>query len=170
MSVAFLSFGSNKGNRLQNILTAYEDVSSYIGITEIKSDIFETESWGYKDNNYLNSVLKINTNLLPLDLLDIILKIEKNSGRKHKTYFKNGKPVYRSRETDIDILFYEQQIINSERLTVPHKFLHKRLFVLKPLMQIAPDFIHPVFKVSVKELYLNCKDKSKISIYKKCRS
>ena len=94
-------------------------------------------------------------------------KIEKELGRSSKTNTKNGKPVYSSRIIDIDILFYGNKIINSEHLTIPHPLLHLRRFVLQPMIQIAPDFIHPVFNETIETLYIRCEDENSVKLFKK---
>lgn len=116
------------------------------------SSYYETQPYGVADQNtFINQVVEIKTELNPLELHQEILKIEKTLGRTSKGDLK-------PREIDIDILFYENVIIETDELIVPHRDLHNRAFVLEPLMEINPDFIHPIFKKSVKELLSQLKD------------
>ncbi len=149
----YLSFGSNKGNRTQNIQNAYKLTNSNVGIIIKKSTLYETKSWGYDDSKYLNSVILTDTNLSPQELLYQIQKIEQQIGRTQKT-IKNpdGTYTYSARVIDIDILFYEHQIINLPELIIPHPHIALRRFVLEPMCEIAPNFEHPILKRSVSEL------------------
>lgn len=125
-------------------------------VTKISS-IYETEPYGVSSQNlYLNQVIEIQTNLSPNQLHSSLLQIEKLLGR-------NSKGDLQPREIDIDILFYDEELINTEDLIVPHRDLHNRKFVLEPLVELNPDFIHPVFKKSVKELLSQVKDNLKVS-------
>ncbi len=155
MTQVFLSLGSNKGDRLSNINNAVENIGNSIGEIINVSEVFETKSWGYDDFDYLNIVVMTKTLLSPKSLLAKTQRIEKELGRKTKSYKQGENVVYRAREIDIDILFFGNKIINSRNLTVPHPLLHLRSFVLEPLLQVAPGFIHPVFNLSIKELEQN---------------
>lgn len=116
------------------------------------SSYYETQPYGVEDQDtFINQVIEIKTELNPLELHQEILKIEETLGRTSKGDLK-------PREIDIDILFYENVIIETDELIVPHRDLHNRGFVLEPLMEINPDFIHPIFKKSVKELLSQLKD------------
>ncbi|RLD51269.1 MAG: 2-amino-4-hydroxy-6-hydroxymethyldihydropteridine diphosphokinase [Bacteroidetes bacterium] len=167
MIQVFLSLGSNKGDRLRQLKKSVEHIQHYAGNLITISDIFESKSWAYEDTDYLNAVIKIQSNLSPEELLSETQKIEKELGRSSKTNTKNGKPVYSSRIIDIDILFYGNKIINSEHLTIPHSLLHLRRFVLQPMIQIAPDFIHPVFNETIETLYIRCEDENSVKLFKK---
>ncbi len=166
MHIVFLSIGSNKGNRLFYLKEAVKEIKNKIGPVIKESDIFETEAWSYKDHKYLNSVIKIETRLLAYDVLTATQEIEKKLGRKTKSN-KNEKneAAYISRTIDIDILFYDQDLIETEDLIIPHPLIHRRMFVLKPLNQIAPDFIHPLFNKKIKPLLKACSDKSIVELY-----
>lgn len=127
-----------------------------IRVTKISS-IYETEPYGVSSQNfYLNQVIEIQTNLSPNQLHSSLLEIEKLLGR-------NSKGDLQPREIDIDILFYDEEIVNTDNLIIPHRDLHNRKFVLEPLAELNPDFIHPVFKKSVKELLSQVKDNLKVS-------
>jgi len=145
-NVVFLGLGSNLGDRGENIKKAIEYLESKIRIEKVSS-IIETEPYGFVDQpKFLNCVLKGTTVLSPFELLEFVLDIENKMGRKR--LFKWGP-----RNIDIDILFYDDCVIDTENLKIPHPELHKRLFVLEPLCEIEKDFVHPVLKKSVYELY-----------------
>ncbi|MCF6365439.1 MAG: 2-amino-4-hydroxy-6-hydroxymethyldihydropteridine diphosphokinase [Bacteroidales bacterium] len=166
MSKVFLSLGSNKNDRHKSIKAAIKKINKKLGDIIQTSDVFETESWSYHDNNYLNAVIEIETEFIPKDLLKELKRIEKELGRKNKTVTFKGKPKYLSRTIDIDILFYDDKVISTKELTIPHTKLHLRNFVLKPMMQIAPDFIHPVFQKNINCIYTMCEDKSMVTLFK----
>ena len=113
------------------------------------SSFFVSEPWGFNsDNIFFNIAAEFETELQPFELLEVTQQIEQVIGRTHKT--ENRK--YADRIIDIDILFYDNQIIDSHQLTIPHCLLHKRDFVLYPLAEIAPEFQHPVLKKTIKEI------------------
>ncbi|ADQ08104.1 2-amino-4-hydroxy-6-hydroxymethyldihydropteridine pyrophosphokinase [Caldicellulosiruptor hydrothermalis 108] len=144
--IVFLGLGSNLGNRHENIKRAIEHLKDKIIIEKISS-IIETQPYGFVDQpKFLNCVLKGTTMLSPFELLEFVLGIENKMGRIR--LFKWGP-----RNIDIDILFYDDCVIDTENLKIPHPELHKRLFVLEPICEIEKDFVHPVLKKSVYELY-----------------
>ncbi len=169
MAQVFLSLGSNKGDRLKYLEKAIILIQNKTGKIVKISDIFESKSWAYEDNDYLNALIEIETDLSPEELLKKTQKIEKELGRNTKTYTKNGKTVYSARTIDIDIIFYDGKIINSEHLTIPHPLMHLRRFVLFPMTQIAPDFIHPVFNEKIETLYIRCEDDNPIKLFEKIK-
>lgn len=145
MVKAFIAFGSNRGNREENIDRALTLLKKRCTIIK-KSSVHETTPVGYTDQrNFLNGVLMVETALSPEELLHFLQKIEKMLGRIRR--IKNGP-----RTIDLDILFYNDVIIDTEDLTVPHPRIHKRLFVLEPLSEIAPGFVHPVLEKTIREL------------------
>ncbi|MEA1994291.1 MAG: 2-amino-4-hydroxy-6-hydroxymethyldihydropteridine diphosphokinase [Euryarchaeota archaeon] len=145
MAEVFIGIGSNLGNREEHIARALHFLGKRCDIIK-KSSLYETAPVGYKDQrSFLNGVVKMETALRPEELLHFLQKIEKKLGRI-KT-IKNGP-----RTIDLDILFYNDIIIDTEELTVPHPKLHKRLFVLEPFNEIEPEFVHPVLKKTVGEL------------------
>jgi len=159
MSKAYLLLGSNKGNRLAFINQATDDICKRAGNIITHSMIYETEPWGFSDNtNFLNQVLIIETDLKPQQLLAELFDIELKMGRVKTKHFT-------SRIIDIDILFYDNLIIKSEALTIPHPQLHKRMFTLIPLSEIAPNFIHPVLNKDLQTLTNECEDKTKVNHY-----
>lgn len=146
MPDVFIALGSNVGDRAANIKTAIEKIRQR-GIKVVKiSDIIETEPYGYVDQpRFLNAVLQAETLLSPGELLNTLQEIEKEMGRERK--IKWGP-----RNIDLDIIFYNGLILNEEDLKIPHPDAHNRIFVIKPLAQIAADFVHPVLKITVKEI------------------
>lgn len=145
--VIFLGLGSNLGSREENIKMAIDYLKENIRIEKVSS-IIETEPYGFVNQpKFLNCVLKGTTLLSPFELLEFVLEIENKMGRKR--LFKWGP-----RNIDIDILFYDDCVIDTEKLKIPHPELHKRLFVLEPLCEIEKNFVHPVLKKSVYELYI----------------
>ena len=155
----FLGLGSNLGNRSENLLMAQKLIEDKVGKTLSKSSIYETAAWGITEQNaFLNQVLEIETIFSPNAVLHLVLKIEKDMGRIRE--IKWGE-----RSIDIDVLYYNNEIISTENLTVPHPFIQERKFVLVPLCEIAAAFIHPKLKKSNLELLKNCQDSGEIAIF-----
>lgn len=142
---AYIALGSNLGNREENLKTAIEKIKKIVQIKEISS-IYETEPEGYKNQGlFLNMAIEIKTSLGPQELLSNLQEIENEMGRTRE--IKNGP-----RTIDLDIIFYEDKIIEEQNLKIPHPLMHKRNFVLLPMNEIAPEFIHPILKKSIKTL------------------
>ncbi len=157
----FLLLGSNIDPRYNYIKIAEEKINRNIGRILQNSIIYESEAVGFiTDKLFLNKVLLIETELSALKILNIIHIIEKSLGRVRNSL------GYASRTIDIDILYYNNDIISSEILTLPHKRLHERKFTLLPLADIAPDYINPVLKMNNKELLELCTDNSEVTTYK----
>ena len=161
MQTVYLGLGSNKGERISYIEKAIEEIS---GLPEtkifVRSGIYETEPWGnIEQEDYLNSVIGIQTQLNAEDLLKELKSIEKHIGRK-----ENKK--WSEREIDIDLLFYGDEIIDKDHMKVPHGQIENRRFVLVPMNEIAPGFMHPVFKKSISQLLEDTTDKLKVFKYK----
>ena len=157
MDRVYLLLGSNKGDRLAFLnaararigLLALEDISS--------SFVYESEPWGFDASTwFLNMAIRLDSVLGPLDLIERLLKIETDLGRVRS----DEATGYESREIDIDIIFYGTKVLDTPRLILPHPRMHQRRFVLEPLCDIAPGFIHPVFNKSIRELLDECQDKS----------
>jgi 2-amino-4-hydroxy-6-hydroxymethyldihydropteridine diphosphokinase len=147
--VAYLALGSNVGDRLLNLKEAIASLSPQMDV-KAKSHVYETPPWGYKDQSpFYNQVIKVKTYLEPERLLKHLKRLEVALGRKPT--FQNGP-----RSIDIDMLFYDDLIMNTPVVTLPHPRLHERGFVLLPLMDIAPDLIHPVRQKSVREMVAAC--------------
>jgi len=144
-----IGLGSNLGDKEENITKGIQYIESSIGKVEAVSSLYHTSPVGFESaNSFLNAACLVKTNLYPIEVLHITQQIEKNMGRSTKSTNR----IYSDRIIDIDILFYDNEIINSPELVVPHPFLHIRNFVLQPLVEIAPDYIHPVLKKSISVL------------------
>ena len=147
---AYLALGGNLGQPVDTFNKAIKLVEESIGPVKSRSHWFETKALsldGEPQPNYINGVIEVKTDLEPHDLLVHVLEIEWQCGRRRK----DGER-WKPRALDIDILFYGDQVIESEALTIPHRELHKRDFVLIPLAEIAPDFVHPILARPVIEL------------------
>jgi 2-amino-4-hydroxy-6-hydroxymethyldihydropteridine diphosphokinase len=152
----FLGLGSNIGDRIQHLETACNLIEQKIGVIASKSSIYETAAWGNTNQNaFLNQVIIVNRHWHPIDILDSILNIEKEMGRIREE--KWGPRII-----DIDLLYYSDVIVKMAELTLPHPFIQERRFVLEPLAEIAPNFIHPKLKKTNLELLNECSDKSEI--------
>jgi 2-amino-4-hydroxy-6-hydroxymethyldihydropteridine diphosphokinase len=160
-STIFLALGSNLGDRENNLLKAYEAIAAMEGF-ELLADsplyLNPAAEMGATAPDFLNMVIKGEYIYRPLELLNEIEKIEKKLGR-------GGKGQKKPRPIDIDILLFGKEIIETERLSVPHRKLTERAFFLVPLLQIDPEAVHPVTKEKI-ATYLNEKDKGKLIIYK----
>ena len=152
MSKVYFSIGSNKGNRSGLINEAIDKIDIAIGRVELKSNIYETKSWGFNSNNFYNICLLIESSISPDLILNKILIIEKEMGR-----LKTGDQ-YNDRCVDIDILFVDDIIVNSKNLIIPHPRIQLRKFVLTPMLDLMPDLIHPILKKSIRQLELECDD------------
>ena len=150
-----LSLGSNQGNRLENIQLAINSIHNQVGTVVKVSKLYETPSWGFESDLFYNCAILIHTSKSAPKVLVKILKIEKDLGRK-RTQTKE----YESRIIDIDIISCNEEIIESENLTVPHVLLQDRLFVLLPINDLKTNWKHPVFNKTIKELIAVCPDKS----------
>jgi 2-amino-4-hydroxy-6-hydroxymethyldihydropteridine diphosphokinase len=156
MNSAYLLIGGNLGDQVENLNKAKKYIKKLLGKIIKTSSIYQTESWGISEQpDFLNQVLLIETKLSAEETMQLILSIEKKMGRIRSQ--KNA-----SRIIDIDILFYNDEIINKQGLTVPHSEIQNRKFALIPLNDIAPDLVHPVFKKSIKNLLSKTKDKLEV--------
>lgn len=157
MHKVFLGLGTNMGNREANLKEAIAQINRSIGEILNVSSVFETEPWGFEaELNFFNMSVEVETSHTPSGVLGAILMIETQLGRIRT------ETQYSSRVIDIDILFYDDLIMNEITLKIPHPLLHKRKFVLVPLNEIAPDFIHPVLKKSINSLLNSCEDQSEV--------
>ena len=162
MTISYLSLGSNIGDRFENLEICVSEISKIYGIEFVKSSSFyETQPWGVENQPwFLNAVIEIETTLLPDELLIECNKIEMAMGRNRDLETRWGERII-----DIDILFYGSEIICKQNLVIPHKFLHKRAFVLVPMMEIAPDFVHPFFNKTIEDLYNEIEHPEDVFLY-----
>lgn len=152
MERVYLATGSNIGDKAANLAKALEWIELYVGDLAQVSGVYRTAAWGKEDQpDFLNQVMAVNTNLEPETLLIAVMEIESKMGRERRIRWGE-------RLIDIDILFYGQLVSHSQRLTIPHPFIQERNFVLQPLLEIAPDFIHPVLQKNIRELAAACPD------------
>lgn len=159
MNTAYLLTGGNMGNREENLAQAREAIQEHCGKIKAASSLYETAAWGKTDQpSFLNQALYIETKLTPRQLLKQLLKIEEEIGRKRKE-------KYGPRIIDIDILFFNDEIYDSPSLKIPHPEIQNRRFVLAPLAEIAPEFVHPVLKKSITELLSITGDQLGVSLF-----
>lgn len=169
----YLLIGGNQGDRAALLQQATDLIQLHIGSVAHFSSIYETQPWGTfapgeKPQNFYNQALEIHTLLSPLQVLEQSQAIEKKLGRQRlgasgievpDDVLKQQGKLYASRPIDIDLIFYNDEIINNPPdLILPHPRAHLRAFVLKPLCDIAADFIHPLFQCSLNQLLLQCPD------------
>lgn len=146
MSTVYIGIGSNLGNREENCRKAIDLLKENGIIVKKQSSMYETEPWGVKDQpKFMNMAVEAETDKTPEELLEILKRTEKEIGRTETT--KWGPRII-----DLDILFYDDLILKTENLEIPHPFMHEREFVLKPLCEIAPDKKHPVTGKTIKEM------------------
>ncbi|MCX6266234.1 MAG: 2-amino-4-hydroxy-6-hydroxymethyldihydropteridine diphosphokinase [Bacteroidetes bacterium] len=177
MKEVFILSGSNRGDRQGFISKATDMIEQMAGAVVRKSSVYETSPWGFDDPTpFLNQVIEIETMLSPEDLLEILLTIEVKLGRirpfdgcgcgipaspDHGTGKKDA-PAYAGRTIDLDILFYGQRLIFTDKLMVPHPRLHERAFTLVPLNEVVPEFVHPLLKKTIAMLLHECRDQAKV--------
>ena len=150
-----LILGGNKGDR-NGLLTSAVMAVSELGEMTAKSKVYETEAWGgVAKGPFLNQVVEIKTAYSPFEILSFIQKIEIDLGRKRDEHWGD-------RTMDIDIIYFGGQVIDTAELKTPHPYLSERKFVLIPLVEILPDFIHPSLRKSNQQLLEECKDKSEV--------
>ncbi|MGL4994298.1 MAG: 2-amino-4-hydroxy-6-hydroxymethyldihydropteridine diphosphokinase [Bacteroidales bacterium] len=148
MAITYLGLGSNLGNLEENLHNAIVEITERIGTIESQSALFHSAPWGFdSENNFLNQVIEVKTNLTPFELLENIKEIELLLGRSKKSIDR----VYADRLIDIDILLYDQLILKDPNLTIPHPLILQRDFVLLPLQEIAAEVIHPEIKLKIGE-------------------
>lgn len=166
MSLVYLSLGSNKGDRLGYIQQVTSLLNNFDGINVIQSSSFyETEPWGVETKSwFVNAVIQISTSLSPIELLIQCQKFETILGRNRE---QEGK--YGDRTIDIDILFYDDKVVyddfNGLNLTIPHPLMHERAFTLVPMLEIAPDYIHPILKKTINELHEELENPEMVYLY-----
>lgn len=163
MHESYLLLGSNQGNRERNIVKAVKAIAQQSGNVSKMSSMYRSQPWGFQaEKDFYNLALLLQTPHEPHALLHILLEIEKSLGR-----VRNNKPGYASRTIDIDILFYDKLIFESSVLILPHPRIQERRFVLKPLMDLDPEYRHPVSGCSVAYMLAGCEDNSEVEEIKK---
>jgi len=150
MATVYLGLGTNLGNKEANLRTAIYKLQERIGKQVSLSSFYETAPWGFEsDHSFLNAAIGLETNLSPIEILHITQEIEKELGRTKKSV--NGS--YSDRLIDIDILLYDTLVLQTPELTIPHPLMTERDFVMKPLIEIAGNVIHPTREKTLSELY-----------------
>lgn len=160
MATTYLLLGGNLGDRLANLEQAQKELLGF-GEVLLASNIYETAAWGVEDQpDFLNQAIKLETNFSPHNLLDGLQAIEKRLGRERiaKWY---------ARTMDIDLLIYEEDVIDTVRLQVPHPLMLRRRFVLMPFAEIAPNLNHPVLNKPIEALLSACEDPLEVKLYKR---
>lgn len=163
MTIAYLSLGSNKGDRIGYVQQAASLIGGLDNVSIIRTSAFyESEPWGMTSETwFVDAVVEVKTSLTPQELLDACLRIESQLGRERD----ESKEGYTDRTIDIDILFYGKEIINEANLVVPHKYLHLRAFTLVPLLELIPDFEHPVLHKSIADLHSDLENPEMVFLY-----
>lgn len=147
-NIAYISLGSNIENRIEHCIKALNELSEFSGLKAVSS-FYETEPFGVSNqNNFINCAAEVHTALKPHELLDNLVNTEKKLGR-------DSKGDYRPRTIDLDIVFYNDLILETDSLVIPHKQAHLRKFVLEPLCEINPDLIHPVLRRPISDILQN---------------
>jgi 2-amino-4-hydroxy-6-hydroxymethyldihydropteridine diphosphokinase len=154
----YLLLGGNLGNREQYLEDALKLIEKRVGKIKAKSAIYETAAWGKTDQpGFLNLAVEVETTLKPLELLHVVLKIEEFLGRIREE-------KWGARVIDIDVILYGDQIVNmADELQIPHPEMQNRKFVMEPLVEIAPNFIHPVFKQTILKIFTTLTDNLSVS-------
>jgi 2-amino-4-hydroxy-6-hydroxymethyldihydropteridine diphosphokinase len=161
MNFAYLLLGSNLDDRFAMMNRAKEAISSRIGKISVESSVYESEPWGFESaHRFLNQVIKIETEYQPGRLLEEILTIEHKLGR-----FRANVHGYTSRLIDIDILFYNDEIISEDNLMIPHPKIPERMFALMPLAEIDRSLVHPGLLKSITDMIKDCPDKLNVYLY-----
>jgi 2-amino-4-hydroxy-6-hydroxymethyldihydropteridine diphosphokinase len=161
MNVTYLCLGGNIGDRKTSLYQALLLISQQVGEITTQSNIYETEAWGVENQQaYLNLCIKVETMLSGQELIMQLLNIEQQLGRE-----RTIGASYEPRTMDIDVLFYNQDIINTPKLVVPHPRLHLRKFVLIPLNDICSSYVHPVLNEPIHNLLNRCEDRMEVKLF-----
>jgi 2-amino-4-hydroxy-6-hydroxymethyldihydropteridine diphosphokinase len=150
-----IALGSNKGDKFKNLQNAIDAIYVKIGSIKSISKIYQSPAFGFESDDFFNCCLVLESYLEPHTVLETLLNIETALGRE-----RNANAGYQARTIDLDIVFVENQTINTQTLQVPHPELEKRKFVLLPLNDIAPKFNHTKFDKTVSDLLNACEDDS----------
>lgn len=151
-----LSLGSNQGDRQSTIESSIDLIHAEIGTVIKVSNVYETPSWGFSSDPFYNAAVLIHTIKTPSQILLLIQHIEKKLGR-----VRSEELGYQSRSIDIDIISFNEEVINSDELQIPHPQMQNRLFVLFPMLDLELDYVHPILKNTLPELLQNCPDTSR---------
>lgn len=162
MAIVYLSLGSNKGDRIGYVQQAASLLGLDENITIVRTSAFyETEPWNMNTQTwFVNAIVEAKTKYSPKELLEVCHKIERQLGREHR-----NTNDYEDRTIDIDILFYNKDIINDDNLTIPHKFVHLRAFTLVPMMELNADFVHPVLGKTIVEMHNDLENPEMVFLY-----
>lgn len=156
MNNVFLIVGGNLGNKEKNLSTVRELIEQQVGVIKKLSSVYETEPWGVDEQPvYYNQVIELLTEMSAERMMQRLLSIEKKMGRVREN-------KYDARIIDIDILFFNDEVHQTQELTIPHARLHERRFVLEPLNEIAPEFIHPVLQKTIATLLNETSDNAAV--------
>lgn len=155
--ITYLSLGTNQGDKIKNLQNAINLIALEVGDVKKVASIYKTASWGFNGNDFYNTCIKVLTHKTPEVVLETILNVENKLGRK-----RTDTNTYQNRNIDIDILLFEDDIILSKDLMVPHPKMLDRKFVLVPLIDIAANKIHPIKKATISTCLKNCNDSSDI--------
>ncbi|WP_162052720.1 2-amino-4-hydroxy-6-hydroxymethyldihydropteridine diphosphokinase [Pontibacter pamirensis] len=159
MPELYLLLGGNLGDRSSYLADARTSIAAAVGLITQRSKLYETAAWGNTDQPaFLNQVLAVQTELAPEQVLQKVNAIEQELGRVRLEHWG-------ARVIDIDVLFYDQLVLQSQRLTIPHPQLHLRRFTLLPLAEIAPQLVHPVLGKTVKDLLEVCPDMLEVRVH-----
>jgi 2-amino-4-hydroxy-6-hydroxymethyldihydropteridine diphosphokinase len=153
----YLSLGTNQGDKLQNLQKAVDMIAKKAGRINKISSVYKTGSWGFEGSDFFNICISLITELNPEELMISLLEIEKSLGR-----LRDGSENYSSRIIDIDLLLFENKIIDTKILIVPHPRMLNRKFVLVPLAEIAPNTVHPVTKTTISQCLNSCTDNTEV--------
>ena len=162
MAKVVLITGGNVGNAEATLAEAAQLIGAEVGAVERTSQIYRTKAWGFEAEDFRNQVLVVESAMEPLALLDAVNDIERRLGRDRAEEQKVKSATgarYASRSIDIDILFYDALVVESERLTLPHPRIAERDFVLEPLVEVVPQWLHPVSGKSVEQMFEELKQR-----------
>ncbi len=162
MAVCYLSLGSNLGDRVGYIQQATSLLGETEGIKIVRTSAFyETEPVGMTGHLwFVNAIVEVKTSLTPPQFIEQCQRIESQLGRQ-----RSDNANYEDRTIDIDVLFWNKDIIEEENITVPHKLMHKRAFTLVPLMELNPDYVHPIFQKTIVELHEELENPETVMLY-----
>ena len=157
--ITYLSLGSNQGNKLENLQSAIDLIADQVGAVQRIASIYKTASWGYDGEDFYNTCIRVSTYLQPETLMHRLLSIEEQIGR-----VRENSDQYTDRKIDIDILLFDDEIVFSKELRIPHPKMLERKFVMVPLAEIGKNVIHPVNKKQLHVCLQNCDDSTAIEL------